>query len=136
MISDVYMCTTCGHETLQPIRKMPGTPWVSLGLLVPFVLPGVIYQIWRIAMRRPVCPRCGSPALIPGDAPLARTWRAAGWIAGTPAAMPSEDRFERIEQAIDAMAVEIERMRVQPSQLRAGEHGDRDLRLRGPTTPA
>jgi hypothetical protein len=50
--------------------------------------------------------------------------------------MPSEDRFERIEQAIDAMAVEIERMRVQPSPLRAGEHGDRDLRLRGPTTPA
>lgn len=136
MISDVRLCTLCGHETLQPLRRMPGTGWVSLLLLVPFVLPGVVYQVWRFAMRREVCPRCGSTALIPGDAPLARTWRAAGWIAGSPAATPSEDRFERIEQAIDAMAVEIERMRVQQvPQLRAGEPGERDLRLRGPTTP-
>ncbi|MGH7713853.1 MAG: hypothetical protein ACREOG_21410 [Gemmatimonadaceae bacterium] len=115
---------------------MPGTPWVSLALLVPFILPGVVYQVWRFAMRRPVCPRCGSAALIPGDAPLARTWRAAGWIAGSPAAIPSEERFDRIEQAIDAMAVEIERMRLQEGPaLRAGEQGDRDLRLRGPITP-
>jgi hypothetical protein len=115
---------------------MPGTAWVSLVLLVPFVLPGVVYQVWRMGMRREVCPRCGSAALIPGDAPLARTWRAAGWIAGSPAALPSEDRFERIEQAVDAMAIEIERMRVQQLPPRVGsEHGERDLRLRGPITP-
>ncbi|MGQ0641088.1 MAG: hypothetical protein ACT4P6_10015 [Gemmatimonadaceae bacterium] len=129
------MCTLCGHETVQPHRKMPGSGFVSLLLLVPFVLPGVVYQVWRMAMRRPVCPRCGSAALIPGDAPLARTWRAAGWIAGAPAALPPEERFDRIEQAIDAMAVEIDRMHAQGSQLRAGEQGERDLRLRGPTTP-
>jgi len=134
MISEAHMCTLCGHETLHPLKKMPGTAWVSLVLLVPFVLPGVVYQVWRMAMRRAVCPRCGSTALIPGDAPLARTWRAAGWIAGTPAAAPSEERFDRIEQAIDAMAVEIERMRVHQPPLRASD-GERDLRLRGPITP-
>ncbi len=125
----------CGHETLQPLRKMPGSSWVSLVLLIPFVIPGVVYQVWRMAMRRPVCPRCGSPALIPGEAPLARTWRAAGWIAGTQAAATSEDRFDRIEQAIDAMAVEIERMRTQPP-LRAPEANEREQpRIRGPITP-
>jgi hypothetical protein len=135
VISEVYLCTLCGHETLQPLRRMPGSAWVSLVLLVPFILPGVVYQTWRMAMRRPVCPRCGSAGLIPGDAPLARTWRAAGWIAGSPAAIPSDERFESIEQAIDAMAVEIERMRVQSPALRSGEAGDKDLRLRGPVTP-
>ena len=135
MISEVRMCTLCGHETLEPLRRMPGSAWVTLVLLVPFVLPGVVYQVWRRAMQRPVCPRCGSAALIPGDAPLARTWRAAGWIAGTPASAPSEERFDRIEQAIDAMAVEIDRMRGQAPPLRAGEQGERDLRLRDPITP-
>jgi hypothetical protein len=139
VISEIRLCTLCGHETVQPLRKMPGSGFVSLVLLFPFVFPGVVYQVWRMAMRRPVCPRCGSAALIPGDAPLARTWRAAGWIAGSPASMPSDERFDRIEQAIDAMAVEIERMRVQAPSLRPGEQqgerAERDLRLRGPITP-
>jgi hypothetical protein len=105
-------------------------------LLVPFVFPGVVYQVWRMAMRRPVCPRCGSVALIPGDAPLARAWRSAGWIAGSAGSGPSDERLERIEQAIDAMAVEIERMRVQQAPaLRVGEPRDRDLSVRGPVTP-
>jgi hypothetical protein len=135
VINDVRLCTLCGHETLQPLRKLPGSGWVSLALLVPFLLPGVVYQVWRIAMRREVCPRCGSHALIPGDAPLARTWRAAGWIAGSPSGAQSEERLDRIEQAIDAMALEIERVRVQQLGPRRAGETDRDLLLRESTTP-
>lgn len=135
MISEIRLCTLCGHETVQPIRKMPGSGFVSLVLLIPFVLPGVVYQVWRMAMRRPVCPRCSSAALIPGDAPLARTWRAAGWLAGSHAPAQSEERFDRIEQAIDAMSVEIERLRLHNPSIRAADSEERDLRLRGPITP-
>jgi hypothetical protein len=135
VISEIRLCTLCGHETVQPLRKMPGSGFVSLVLLIPFVLPGVVYQVWRMAMRRPVCPRCGSAALIPGDAPLARTWRAAGWLAGSTTSVQSEERFDRIEQAIDAMSVEIERLRLHNPSVRGADSDDRDLRLRGPITP-
>ena len=50
-------------------------------------------------------------AIVPDtDAPLARTWRAAGWIPGQPALTTSGERLERIEQAIDAIAVELDRV--------------------------
>lgn len=127
----------CGHETLQPMRKKPGSGWVSVLLLFPFVIPGVVYEVWRVSAHRQVCPRCGSSALIPSEAPLARTWRAAGWIPGSPASPASDERFDRIESAIDAMSVEIERLRMHQSpSLRSGDTPERELRLRGgPITP-
>jgi hypothetical protein len=119
-----------------------------LALAVPFVLPGVIYTVWRYSMRRTVCPTCGHAQLIPADAPLARTWRAAGWIVGRPGdgsstATTSPDiRIERIEQAIDAIAGEVDRIAQQQHRSPPALRNDRDssghpplLRDRGPITP-
>ncbi|MEP7382899.1 MAG: hypothetical protein ABI910_14510 [Gemmatimonadota bacterium] len=110
-----YLCTQCGAQTSAPLKVPPGSPWVALALAVPFVIPGVIYTVWRFTMRRTLCPTCGHAQLIPADAPLARTWRAAGWIAGRPAetsplTTAPDIRIDRIEQAIDAIAGEVDRI--------------------------
>ncbi len=154
------LCTQCGAETIAPNKVPPGSPWVALALAVPFIFPGVIYSIWRYTMRRSVCPTCGHQALIPSDAPLARTWRAQGWIAARPAERPSDRPFERliernlgappvtapdiridrIEQAIDAIASEVDRIGLQQRTL-ASPRGDFEagapprLRERGAVTP-
>ena len=113
-----YLCTYCGTETANANR--PGSPWVAAALVVPFVIPAVVYLAWRFTSKRLTCPICGHAQLIPGDAPLARTWRSAGWVPGQtlPAQSGATDpRLERIELAIDAIAGEVERVgRLQQSQ--------------------
>lgn len=143
-----FLCTQCGAETSAPLKVPPGSAWVGLALAVPFVLPGVVYAVWRYAMRRSVCPTCGHAQLIPGDAPLARTWRAAGWLPARPAAREElprsvtapDIRIDRIEQAIDAIAAEVDRISQQrPLPSLRGELDNAyhaRLRDRGPNTPA
>lgn len=167
MQPQLFLCTQCGAETSAPLRLPPGSPWVALALAVPFVIPGVIYTVWRYAMRRSVCPTCGHAALIPGTAPLARSWRAAGWLAsrpaergaerafdrpdrpmerliernlGTPLSTAPDIRIDRIEQAIDAIASEVDRIGQHQRALGAlrGEFdapGPPRLRERGAITP-
>lgn len=140
-----FLCTQCGAETSAPLKVPPGSPWVALALAVPFVVPGVVYTVWRYSMRRSCCPTCGHAQLIPGDSPLARTWRASGWIAGRPAEskpLASPDaRLERIEEAIEAIAAEVDRVSQQrsatPSPIRGVERDPARplLRERGAITP-
>lgn len=137
-----FLCTQCGAETSAPLKVPPGSPWVALALAVPFVIPGVAYAVWRYTMRRDSCPTCGHAKLIPSDAPLARVWRTAGWITGRPADFgartPSEVRLDRIEQAIDAIAAEVDRVSQRSSAPLRGV-GDSGLtprlRDRGSITP-
>jgi hypothetical protein len=138
-----YLCTQCGAQTSAPLKVPPGSPWVALALAVPFIVPALIYTVWRYSMRRTLCPTCGHAQLIPADAPLARTWRAAGWIAGRPAEAPMattapDIRIDRIEQAIDAIAGEVDRI-AQQQRLVPGVRADRDAapvrRERGFVTP-
>lgn len=70
-----------------------------------------MYLAWRQTTKRLRCPVCHQPHLIPGDSPLARTWRNAGWIPGqTLPTGQTDPRIERIEHAIDAIATEVERV--------------------------
>jgi hypothetical protein len=112
-----WICTYCGTDTPNPTR--PGSNWVAAALACAFVVPGVVYLAWRYSTRRLVCPICGHAQLIPADAPLARTWRSAGWVPGQTIGTGNTDpRLERIEQAIDAIAVEVERVGRLQSQQR------------------
>ncbi|MCC6931002.1 MAG: hypothetical protein IT359_18570 [Gemmatimonadaceae bacterium] len=141
MASQHLLCTQCGSETTAPVKVPPGSAWVALVLAVPFVIPGVAYAVWRYTMRRDTCPTCGHVTLIPSDAPLARVWRTAGWITGRAtdfgARTPAEVRLDRIEQAIDAIAGEVDRVSQRAASLRgAGEASlPPRLRDRGTITP-
>ena len=51
----------------------PGTIGMELLMWLFFLLPGVIYSIWRIAARYQGCPACGAKNGIPIETPAAQS---------------------------------------------------------------
>lgn len=81
-MSDSPLCTTCGH-TGEPRSETPGSLLIEVILWLCFLIPGVIYTVWRHNRRHEVCSKCGSATLIPPDSPIAR-----GFYAANPSAAP------------------------------------------------
>lgn len=55
-------CTNCRRD-VNP--QMPGNGWIELVLWLCYVIPGLLYSIWRRAERnRTVCPHCRNPHTI------------------------------------------------------------------------
>jgi hypothetical protein len=64
-------------------------------------------------MKESRCPLCGRATLIPVESPIGRALVQSPWAQGQTAgvaAPPPDVRFDRIEQAIDAIAIEVERV--------------------------
>jgi hypothetical protein len=106
------VCTSCGHETDIPDRVKPGTGWLTATLLFLMVVPGVVYWVWRNTMKENRCPLCNRATLIPTASPIGRAILASPYRLADPAItpQPQDVRLERIEQAIDAIAIEVERV--------------------------
>lgn len=107
------ICPHCGSTTAAPVVIKPGSRWITATLTLFFVLPGVWYWAWRRSVAREACPACRQPGLIPTDSPFgfalgekASQHRRDANIAG----LAPDSRIERIEQAVDAIAVEVERL--------------------------
>ena len=66
------VCTRCGTTTPRPKTFTKGSIIVELFLWLMFLLPGLLYSVWRLSTRYRGCPACGSPELIPADSPRAR----------------------------------------------------------------
>ena len=64
-------CKECGHAGV-PVSATPGSIWIELVLWCFFLIPGLVYSLWRHHKRHPACAMCGSAALIPPDSPMAR----------------------------------------------------------------
>lgn len=64
-------CTACGHAGV-PESNTPGSLLIEIVLWCFFLVPGLVYSLWRHAKRHPACAKCGSAALIPPDSPVAR----------------------------------------------------------------
>lgn len=108
-----FVCTTCGYETDRADRVKPGSGWLTATLLLLMVVPGVVYWVWRHSMKRESCPLCGRASLIPAASPIGRAILQSPLARGhdTPLTPTTPDvRFDRIEQAIDAIAIEVERV--------------------------
>lgn len=66
-----YYCKSCG--TVGPRKRvMPGSFLVELVLWLLFLLPGLVYSVWRHAATYQGCINCKSREMIPVDSPLAR----------------------------------------------------------------
>ncbi len=63
-------CTSCGHQGM-PSRSTPGSILIEIVLWLCFIVPGLIYSIWRINKRHDTCSSCGSNNLIPANSPKA-----------------------------------------------------------------
>lgn len=66
-----FYCTSCsavnnGH------RHVPGSTLVELLMWVCFLLPGLIYSVWRLSAAKKACNVCNATELIPVDSPRAR----------------------------------------------------------------
>jgi len=65
------LCTQCG--TIRPPRGVtPGSGWITFVLLWCFVVPALIYWIWRHTSTYLVCAQCGSKSVIPPRTPVAQ----------------------------------------------------------------
>lgn len=64
------VCTACGYVG-EPATATKGSFGVELVLWLCFIVPGLIYSIWRLSSRHDACPSCGQTALIPAGSPMA-----------------------------------------------------------------
>ena len=59
----MFYCTSCSNQTRFP--KMKGSGWIELILWLCYIIPGLIYSIWRRSSAPSVCPTCHKETLIP-----------------------------------------------------------------------
>ncbi|PWB77279.1 MAG: hypothetical protein C3F08_10135 [Candidatus Methylomirabilota bacterium] len=66
------LCTTCGGQTDMPQSQIRGSRVIEIILWLAFVIPGLLYSLWRQSTRQKVCPTCGSATLILANTPEGR----------------------------------------------------------------
>lgn len=64
-------CPRCGTVGF-PQSDTPGSFMIELVLWLFFLLPGLIYSIWRLTSKSQVCPGCRQPGMIPVQSPIAQ----------------------------------------------------------------
>lgn len=72
----VKHCMTCGADT-QAKTVTKGSMGVELLLWLCFIIPGLIYSVWRVSSRFDACSSCGATSLVPFDSPAAVAHRNA-----------------------------------------------------------
>ena len=65
MKKNIY-CPRCKYQG-KPKRTMKGSFIIELVLWCCFIVPGVIYSLWRLTTKGMACPDCGEEKLIPHD---------------------------------------------------------------------
>ena len=57
LVFPTRICANCGTASVTP--GMPGSGWIEL-ILWMYIIPGLIYSIWRRSKKSTVCKACGS----------------------------------------------------------------------------
>ena len=63
------ICSNCGHVGKIKL-SIKGNLLIEIILWLFFLIPGIIYSIWRQSSYHDTCSACGSRELIPIDSPL------------------------------------------------------------------
>lgn len=69
-------CMTCGTEDA-PARITQGNVAIEIVLWISFIIPGLIYSLWRMNSRHNACRACGARHLAPVKSPAAVKHRKA-----------------------------------------------------------
>ena len=56
----------------RPAKRVKGSFWIELILWLTFLVPGLIYSVWRLTSKEEICPECERPSMIPIDSPEAQ----------------------------------------------------------------
>lgn len=62
------VCKDCG-TVAEPKTATRGTLALEIILWLCFLVPGLIYSVWRLSTRYDACPSCGSANLVPVASP-------------------------------------------------------------------
>jgi hypothetical protein len=65
------ICINCGFVG-NPTKRAKGSFVVELVLWSCFVVPGLIYSLWRLTTKETVCRRCGAENMLPVNSPHGR----------------------------------------------------------------
>lgn len=65
------ICKSCGTAG-EPKTVTPGSILIEIFLWLMFLLPGVVYSVWRLTARHRACRSCGGAELVPLDSPIGR----------------------------------------------------------------
>lgn len=65
------ICRDCGHAGHSQLITR-GSLIMEVLLWICFIIPGVIYSIWRISTRYDACNACGSSRIIPQNSPIGK----------------------------------------------------------------
>jgi hypothetical protein len=69
--SGPLICAACGSRGT-PKTQTKGSIWLEIALWICFLVPGLIYSIWRLTTRQQVCAECGTPGMISVNSPRGR----------------------------------------------------------------
>ncbi len=69
-MAKLFMCTNCGYIGY-PKKRVRGSFLMEVVLWLCFLVPGILYSIWRLASKRDVCPQCGAENMIPENSAAA-----------------------------------------------------------------
>lgn len=64
-----YVCKNCGYAG-NPVKAMKGNFFIEVILWLCFIVPGLLYSVWRHTNEGDVCPKCGKDSMIPSDSPI------------------------------------------------------------------
>jgi hypothetical protein len=86
MFAREMFCPNCGTVG-NPESFTRGSFFIELALWLCFIVPGLIYSIWRLSSRYKGCPACEQPGMVPLDSPRARAEMKARGVPGRVTAM-------------------------------------------------
>jgi hypothetical protein len=70
-MKDLYICRTC-WVIATPKNVIKGSFLIEIVLWCLFIIPGVLYSIWRFITKDKVCPVCSSLAVVPINSLMGR----------------------------------------------------------------
>jgi len=62
------VCVNCGSVTY-PKMVTKGSIFIEILLWLCFLIPGLIYSVWRLTSRHEACPKCKAPNMVPVNSP-------------------------------------------------------------------
>lgn len=65
------ICPNCGTRG-EPQMITRGSMGIEIVLWLCFIIPGLIYSIWRMSTKHPACPSCEQPGMIGVNTPNGR----------------------------------------------------------------
>lgn len=80
------ICRHCGTAQ-RGQSALPGSGWIELVLWLCWVVPGLIYSIWRRG-GKPACTSCGSRDLVDESTPVGKQLLQQHYPGGAPAPLP------------------------------------------------